>query len=172
MIEAVVQAGAFQTSYRRAGRGRTVLLVLSSEDQVLADSLFATLAEQFRTIAPATPPELQNAAWRFDAWLCSLSDGLGLERPAVVAGVGHADALTSLASRDPERLGPLVLLHHKAGSTPGIEAAQAPTGQVGRSPVRVVAVPASEDQSGRALVLAGIVEFLHRPADAVAGPAI
>jgi pimeloyl-ACP methyl ester carboxylesterase len=110
VIEAVVQAGAFETTYRRAGRGETVLLVLADADRAVGDRLFAALSERFRTIAPVLPRELREAAELFDSWLCAFLDGLGLDQPVVVAGSAHAQALQRLAGRDPDRLGRLVLL--------------------------------------------------------------
>lgn len=163
MIEAMVQAGAFETMYRRAGRGGTVLLVLPGEDQALGDWLFVTLGERLRTIAPVLPRELETAPSLFDAWLSALIDGLGLEQPAVVAGVVYAHALLSLAARDPERLGRLVLLHDGDGATLEAEAALTAEVRAAHPPVRVVAVPRAEDHAGRTLTLAGILEFLRIP---------
>lgn len=163
MIEAVVQAGAFETAYRRAGRGGTVLLVLAGEDQAIEDWLFVTLGERFRTIAPVLPREAETAASLFDAWLSALIDGLGLEQPAVVAGAAHAHALLSLAARDPERLGRLVLLHDGDGTTLESEVALTAEVRAAHQPVCVVAVPRDEDHAARTLTLAGILEFLRIP---------
>jgi pimeloyl-ACP methyl ester carboxylesterase len=119
IIEAVVQAGAFETSYRRAGRGDTVLLILAAEDHAIRDWLFVTLGEHFRIIAPDLPPELAAAPELLGTWWPALIDGLGLDQPAVVAGAAYARALLRLAVRDPHRMGRLVLLHAADGSTAG-----------------------------------------------------
>ena len=176
MIEAVVQAGAFQIRYRRAGRGSTVLLVISDEDEALSVWLFAALGERFRTIAPALPPELQGGGGAFEAWLCAVSDGLGLERPGVVAGIAHARALQSLAARDPERLGRLVLLQRGDGPAAGVGAAPVPVpaaeGHIPGPPIRVVSVPDREDPADRARALARILEILRSRPDSVVRPGI
>lgn len=163
MIEAVVQAGSFETAYRRAGRGGTVLLLLAGEDRELADWLFDTLAERFRTIAPDLPPDLEARPTFFGAWLRALIDGLGLEQPAVVVGAAHTHALLRFAARDADRVGRLVLLQGDArGNTAGTEAALA--AEAARRPVRVVAVPRADDHAGRSVVLARILDFLSIPA--------
>jgi pimeloyl-ACP methyl ester carboxylesterase len=165
MIEAVVQAGSFETAYRRAGRGGTVLLLLAGEDQELGDWLFATLGERFRTIAPDLPADLEATPSLLGAWLCALIDGLGLEEPAVVAGLAHAHALLRFAARDPDRVGRLVLLQGDEEEKPvETEAALAGQVQAARRPVRVVAVPRPEDHAGRSVALEGIVGFLSMPA--------
>lgn len=165
MIEAVVQAGSFETAYRRAGRGGTVLVLLAGEDQELGDWLFDRLGERFRTIAPDLPPDLEATPSLLGAWLRALIDGLGLEQPAVVGGIAHAHALLRFAARDPDRVGRLVLLQGDAHrNTAETEAALAAEARVARGPVHVMTVPRAEDHAGRSVALAGILDFLFIPA--------
>jgi pimeloyl-ACP methyl ester carboxylesterase len=163
MIEAVVQAGAFETSYRRAGRGGTVLLIVAGADHAIGDWLFVALGERFRTIAPDLPRELETAPGLLATWLPALIDGLGLDQPAVVASAAHAHALLRLAARDPHRMGRLVLLHAADGSTAGSGEGLAPDLDGARQHVRAVAVPRAEDHAGRAVTLATIMELLGPP---------
>lgn len=161
MIEAMVQAGPFETAYRRAGRGGTVLLLLGRQDEEQGDWLFDTLGERFRIIAPDLPPELEATPSLLGPWLRALIDGLGLEMPSVVAGLTHAHALLRFAELDPDRVGRLLLvLRDGDASATGTDAALAAGAQVARRPVRVVVVPASGDHDQRGVAMAGIMDFL------------
>jgi pimeloyl-ACP methyl ester carboxylesterase len=164
MIEAMVQAGPFETAYRRAGRGATVLLLLAGEDQNQGDWLFGTLGERFRTIAPDLPPELEATPSLLGPWLRALIDGLGLELPAVVASLTHAHALLRFAKLDPDRVGRLLLILRDVDeNVPDTEAAFAAGAQVPRRPVRVVVVPASENYARRDGAMVEILDFLAAP---------
>lgn len=82
-VEAVVQVGSRITTYLRAGRGRTVLLISEGEGHPLPrDPLLQTLARSFRVIAVARPAE------EGVSWLREVLEGLGLQRPHLVVRGG------------------------------------------------------------------------------------
>ncbi len=125
-IEAVVQAGATETHYRRAGSGPAVLLLFpGGADDPPAARLFARLALRFRVIAPR-PPASVRATARFAGgdpapvadWLRDLIDGLGLVRPGLVVCHAFAPAALAFSRTDPDRAGALVALSRDA-SAPG-----------------------------------------------------
>jgi pimeloyl-ACP methyl ester carboxylesterase len=136
MIEAVVQAGPFETPYRRAGTGGTVLLLMADDDPAGRDRLFDQLAGRFRTIAPELPGELAETPELMAVWLRGLIDGLGLDRPAIVAGPTYAAPLRRFAELDPDRVGRLALVRE-----PDVEVARLlddpPAGQAGAATRRL-----------------------------------
>ena len=94
IVEAVVQAGAAETEYARAGSGRPTVLLLrpsSSLAAITADPLFISLSRGLRVVAPALTTERELTAWVGD-----LVDGLGLDRPAVVVDAAVAGAAVPL----------------------------------------------------------------------------
>lgn len=116
-VVAVLQTGATETSYHRAGAGRSLLLLFV---RALADplgaQLFEHLAARFRVIAPVLPagvgggetPGAGRPPVSPSRWLRDLIDGLGLVRPAVVADEWFAGALLGFALMDPHRLGKVI----------------------------------------------------------------
>jgi pimeloyl-ACP methyl ester carboxylesterase len=119
IIEAVVQTTDTETVYRRAGKGvQILLLVAGSGSGTLQRTLLHTLAEHFRVFAPRFPPRANGALPAADGttgaevstWLRDLIDGLGLERPSIVADERLGIAALSFALLDPERVDRLVML--------------------------------------------------------------
>ena len=113
MIEAVVQTGTFETRYRRAGSGASVLLLDPQGHQAPGAWLFDALTARFRVIAPVVPQAVaagDEAAGALEPWLRGLVDGLGLDRPGVVASASLGPALRRFEARDPFRLGPIALV--------------------------------------------------------------
>jgi len=91
-VEALVQIGAVETRYQRAGQG-TPLILLRAQ-YAGADPLFERLATEFKVIAP----ELSScrAASGFEDWLRGLIDGLGLDQPRVVVAAESVQELWDL----------------------------------------------------------------------------
>lgn len=163
MIEAVVQAGSFETPYRRAGCGAPVLLLAAGAGEADGEWLFEQLAGRFRVIAPALPAGLGRddgeAAETLGLWLTGLIDGLGLERAAVVDSTDHGPALLRFVALDPYRLDRLALIHGgDRGEAVASELADAI--RAARHPVLLAALPPAEDAQVRAEVLAELIEFL------------
>lgn len=88
---AIVDSGAIETEYLRAGHGPTVLYLggaLTGAAQ--RESMFAALASCFRVIAPqstslsAMAAPQHGGASAFTQWLLGVLDGLGLGRASLV----------------------------------------------------------------------------------------
>jgi pimeloyl-ACP methyl ester carboxylesterase len=174
MIEAMVQTGRFETSYRRAGSGGAVLLLTGPTEPNAGDWLFGQLAGCFRTIAPVLPAGLEGGSGtatdleegRIDDWLRGLIDGLGLERPALVASITRETGLLRFMALDPERVGRLALVK-PIGPGGAVRADVAPdelmadgSARHAPHPVLVVGLPAPEYRAGRMAALDRLVRFL------------
>jgi len=101
-IDAFLQAGPILTPYRRSGTGAPVLLLCRG---ALADRLLGRLAGRRCVIAPELPEGVP-----FTAWLCDVIDGLGLDRPAIVADATFAEAVRAFVRDEPDRVGRVVVV--------------------------------------------------------------
>ena len=107
---AVLQVGAVETRYHRGGRGPAlVLLMAGGRAGPLGGALFDALCARFRVVAPVPPPEV-GAAVPASRWLRDLLDGLGVERPLVVADEPLAGAVLAVMLAAPGRVGGAVAL--------------------------------------------------------------
>jgi hypothetical protein len=95
---AEVQVGTRVTAYRRAGRGTPVLL-LSLGSGADWDELFAWLAREFRVIQPALPAGVEADA--LHDWLQEVIEGLGLDRPLLLADDGSMPVADGFVSNRP-----------------------------------------------------------------------
>jgi len=114
-VEASITAGGCETRYIRAGRGRVVLL-LSTGDLAAeaADPLLDRLGEGFRVIAANVPPGLvDETPAAFSRWLDGVIDGLGLQRPAIVADFRDAPCLARPDGFDPDRVACILVVDRK-----------------------------------------------------------
>ncbi len=113
-VQALVRADGVEIPYLRAGRGPAVLLLTGmsreeGEEPLPGDGpVLEILSLRFRVIAPLrTPPSgPTNGAH----WIRGIIDGLGLERPMVVAEAEQAPLLLRAIARDPEQIGAVLLL--------------------------------------------------------------
>lgn len=99
-IEAIVQTGETETAYRRAGRGRPVLLLMGASSPE-GDEVFRRLAGTALVIEPRAVP----APDLWPDWLRGVVDGLGLDRPDLVVSPALSAAAEAFALLDPERVG-------------------------------------------------------------------
>lgn len=103
-FESVVQFGHTETWYRRAGRGRPLLLLVRV-DRAVRDVLFRRLAAEYLVVEPEVVPD--QSAWR--AWLVGVVDGLGLDRPLLLVDRMDLEEAEGFARDDPDRAGGVLL---------------------------------------------------------------
>lgn len=108
VIEALVQAGAFESRYVRAGSGSRLVLLLSGQRRAWLDgSLLPQLAARYCVVVPEIPGGC--APDEVAQWLQTFLDGIGVERCAVVAEPDLAASLYRAARCD-ERIERFALL--------------------------------------------------------------
>lgn len=107
---ATIRTGSLETRYARAGVGRPVLLLAAPDRELPAAGLFTALARECRVFAPLPPQADGRESTATPAWLRDLIDGLGLERPAVIAAPAYAELTRDFAINDRDRMGGLILL--------------------------------------------------------------
>jgi pimeloyl-ACP methyl ester carboxylesterase len=131
--------------------------------------LFGQLSSRFRTVAPVLPAGSEpgpgaGASGRradLDDWLRGLIDGLGLERPAVVAGATRGAGLLRFMALDPDRVGRLALVQPtEPGSMVSGHLLLDDPGPPDPHPVLVVAFPGPADTDGRLSALDRLTRFL------------
>lgn len=116
----VLLTGPTETRFHRAGNGPPlVLLFAAGPAEPLAAALFAGLCAQFRVIAPVLPDGVGDAV-PLSRWLRDLLDGIGVERPWVVADEPLAGAVLAVMMAAPGRIGGAVAIgrdHAEAAET-------------------------------------------------------
>lgn len=118
VVEALVQAGWVETRYVRAGRGLPVLLLSRAGLLRTRESrLFRALAREFRVVAPALAPDgeygVGGVTHPMDTriWLRDVIEGLGMERPGLVAAASLAPMLASFLETEGERIACAAFVH-------------------------------------------------------------
>jgi hypothetical protein len=119
MIESVVHAGAMETRYRRAGQGPQLLLLATGgegqrEVEWLAGAI-PPLVDRFRVFVPEVPADAGPA------WLRGMIDGLGLDRPGVVADATLGELVARFLETDAERLERVAIVHPDGAAGPAPE---------------------------------------------------
>jgi pimeloyl-ACP methyl ester carboxylesterase len=110
---AVVMANGVETTYRRCGSGRTVLLLGASEAIALA------LGASFRVIVPEVPFRLLDAA----EWLGGVCDGLGIAEAVIIATPALTDAASRFAQEAPDRVKGVIITDSSAPDLDELRAA-------------------------------------------------
>lgn len=157
---AKLRVGDTDVSYSSQGAGAPVLLLVG--DPQLRNHLQSHLATSFRVVAPAIDsdqPELGSTAL-----LRALIDGLGLDRPCVVASDSHALAALHFTAGDPERVDRIAVLWREQRG----ESAEPTTLQdrfaVASAPILLVQVqPWNDDAEHRSDELTALISFLESP---------
>jgi hypothetical protein len=134
MMEAVVHAGTMETRYRRAGQGPQLLLLGGGADAEWVAGVIPPLVARFRVFVPEVPSDAGTG------WLREMIDGLGLDRPGLVAGFTLAPLLDRFLETDADRLERVALIH------------PAPTGPFHGRPVVPIFPPPIDAESVGALL--------------------
>lgn len=114
-VRAAVLCGPVETSYRRAGVGPTVVLLLDGA-RLTAERL-APLISRARVIIPDTTTLMALLPSTFDGespfvrWLRLFLEGLGVASVRIVATPAIAEELTLFVQREPEFVKRVMLLH-------------------------------------------------------------
>lgn len=96
LTRATLSAGQNSTDYLRAGRGGTVLLLVSTGgESALSLQLMGVLSQRCRVIAPAS----LAAGPALAATLAEFLEGLGIETTAIVAEGGYCVGALEYAAR-------------------------------------------------------------------------
>jgi hypothetical protein len=157
IVEALLQTGPVVTAYLRAGRGPALMLLRDPSRHGASDPLLRLLAGTFKVTAPdlgfrarsAGKPEGPFLSSR--SWLQAFMEGVGLERPAVVADAHLEAGLIHLLTTDARRVGRVALLvgasEAAAGFPPLPESSSIPGAreEAASGPVQVIRLPASSD---------------------------
>jgi hypothetical protein len=115
MVEAVIQTGSLETRYRRTGQGAQLLMLACAEHVEWAGRMVPILAERFRVFLPEVPEWVPHPAGPREApagreWLRALIDGLGLDRPGVVAAPPLLGLLVDFVGTAADRLDRVVII--------------------------------------------------------------
>lgn len=169
MIEAVVWTGTFETTYRRTGAGSPVLLLASGAGTRHIDWLMDQLAPHFRIVAPVMPSGFGSPPYTgaepddrgLEGWLRGLIDGLGLERPAILADAHRGASLFRFMVLDPDRVRRMALFHTTEHyDSP---AASILLGDGDPLPILIAGLPPLGYVTRRPAVLDTIIRFLAAP---------
>ena len=108
---ATVSNGPVDASYRRVGRGATVV-ALAAPDWPGGPALFAAHANDFRLIVPTLDRASSHLAHRtaFADWLTAFLDGLGLDAVILAADERFGAAALGSALLEPERVRSVAIL--------------------------------------------------------------
>jgi pimeloyl-ACP methyl ester carboxylesterase len=114
---AVVCVGDVETAYRRAGSGEPVVVLgLGAGDDAWLLEELAPLVTRARLIVPdrttiaALAPECVASESAFASWLSGFLQGLGLDRPHVVAPARFGPELERYARTRPDELGRVAVI--------------------------------------------------------------
>lgn len=101
----MLHLGALEVPFLAVGRGRPLLLLAGGDVRSLAGLIDRLAGNGHRVILPLLP--LPPGAEELEDLVLGIVEGLGLDRPAVLADPMAEGPLRVLVERHPDRLGPL-----------------------------------------------------------------
>ena len=108
-------ANGVETTYRRCGSGRTVLLLGAPEAIALA------LGTSFRVIVPEVPLHFADAS--ATRWLGGVCDGLGIDEATIVATPAMMNTASQFAQDAPDRVKAVIVADATTLDLAGLRAA-------------------------------------------------
>ena len=163
---ATLRLGATDVPYSCRGTGAPVLLLAG--DPKLRNYLQSHLAARFRVVAPATgccERELGSSTW-----LRGLIDGLGLNRPRIVASDSHALAALHFTASDPERVDRIAVLWRESAGDPADRTMLQDRLTFASAPLLLVRIrPWNGDPEHGFDELADLIRFLESPSEGSMG---
>ena len=113
-----IRLGERVTRYRRLGTGRPVVLLSTAP---LAEPLWPEATDAVSAVHRIYAPEIQTNVAGFGPWLRGFMDGVGAERPTIIATSNLCVAALEYALLDPYRIHSLVLVPDGAVDETGLD---------------------------------------------------
>src|SRR5262245_5309781 len=150
-----IRLGERVTRYRRLGTGRPVVLLSTAPvAEPLWPEALDAVAAQHRIYAPEIPANLAG----FGPWLRGFMDGVGAERPVLVARSAFCIPALEYALLDPYRIQSLVLVPDGAVDETGLDGSIGTPNGAATLPILVLR---REHPAGSAVEL--LTRFLRQP---------
>ena len=115
-----IRLGERVTRYRRLGTGRPVVL-LSTAPLAEAEPLWPEALDAVAAVHRIYAPEIPQNVAGFGPWLRGFMDGVGAERPAVIATSALCIPALEYSLFDPYRIHSLVLIPDGAADETGLD---------------------------------------------------
>jgi hypothetical protein len=151
-----IRLGERVTRYRRLGTGRSPVVLLSTAPvaEPLWPEALEAVAAHHRIYAPEIPSNIAG----FGPWLRGFMDGVGAERPAIVATASLCIPALEYALLDPYRIRGLVLIPDGVVDETGLDGTISSANGSATLPILVLR---REHPAGSAVEL--LMRFLRQP---------
>lgn len=150
-----IRLGERVTRYRRLGTGRPVVLLSTAP---LAEPLWPEALDAVAAVNRIYAPEIPQNVAGFGPWLRGFMDGVGAERPSVIASSSLCIPALEYALFDPYRIHSLVLVPDGAVDETGLDGRITTTDGGATLPILVLR---REHPAGSAVEM--LMRFLRQP---------
>lgn len=150
-----IRLGERVTRYRRLGTGRPVVLLSTAP---LAEPLWPEATDAVAAVHRIYAPEIPSAITGFGPWLRGFMDGVGAERPSIIATSEFCVAALEYALLDPYRIHSLVLVPDGDSDETGLDGTISAANGAATLPILVLR---REHPAGSAVEL--LTRFLRQP---------
>ena len=150
-----IRLGERVTRYRRLGTGRPVVLLSTAPS---AEALWPEAIDAVAAVHRIYAPEIPTNVAGFGPWLRGFMDGVGAERPSVIATSALCIPALEYALFDPYRLHSLILVPDGAVDETGLDGT---IGAANGSATLPILVLRREHPSGSAVEM--LMRFLRQP---------
>lgn len=150
-----IRLGERVTRYRRLGTGRPVVLLSTAP---LAEPVWPEALEAVAAIHRIYAPEIPSNVKGFGPWLRGFMDGVGAERPSIIATSSLCIPALEYALFDPYRIHSLVLVPEGAADETGLDGTISAANSDATLPILVLR---REHPAGSAVET--LIRFLRQP---------